>query len=352
MTPIAKTQAFHGRNRYGRHFKGLDPKRQLIVLLDVSGHDHMTRDKPISNKTVKTRIQVMMQALAQLREAGFAIKNMTNFDQRHVKTLLDRWVGEGLAAPTIQGRISVLRWFTIALGKPGLVRDPSFYDVDLAAVARVYVPTEDKSWSAKEIVSSDIVTSAMAIDLAVGHQVDMSRAFGLRVRESILIKPKIADIGHALRIEEGTKGGRTRVVLIRTDDQRETLERAKEFSSSCSKGTLIPVGRDFKQMYRRFYYVMEKLGISRAQLGVTAHGLRHEYANDLYQTEAGTASPVRGGSNDVDPEIDDKARHLVSQDLGHSRVRITASYTGARRTGRPPKSRSSTLEIEDLSPQP
>jgi integrase len=351
MTPITKTQAFHGRNRYGRSFKGLDAKRQLIVLLDVCGHDHMIRDKTISNKTVKTRIQVMMLSLAQLREAGYAIKNMTNFDQRHVKTLLDRWIGENLAAATIQGRLSVLRWFTIAIGKPGLVRDPSFYDVDLAALARVYVATEDKSWSAKHIVSAEIVASAMEIDPAVGHQLDMSRAFGLRVRESILIKPKIADLGHSLRVEEGTKGGRTRVVLIRSDDQRETLERAKEFSSSCSKGTLIPVGRDFKQMYRRFYYVMEKLGISRAQLGVTAHGLRHEYANDLYETESGIASPVRGGLNNVDPDIDDKARHLVSQDLGHSRVRITASYTGARRTGRPPKSRTSPLDLDDESPQ-
>jgi integrase len=171
----------------------------------------------------------------------------------------------------------------------------------------------------------------------------------LRVRESILVKPKIADQGNSLRIEEGTKGGRTRVVQILTEDQRATLDRAKEFSSSCSKGTLIPIGRDFKQMYRRFYYVMEKLGISKAQFGVTAHGLRHEYANDRYEAETGSASPVRGGGDQVDPDLDEKARHLVSQDLGHSRVRITASYTGARRTGRPPKSRVSPLELDDGS---
>ena len=322
------------------------------MLLDVCGHDHITRPKIISNKTVKTRIQVMMQALEQLRQNGFPIKNMENFDQRHVKTLLTRWVQDGISGGTIQSRMSVLRWFTIALGKQGLVRDPSYYGVDLAALARVYVPTEDKSWSAKEIISSQIVASAMLIDQAVGHQLDLSRAFGLRVREAILIKPKIADIGTAIRIEEGTKGGRTRVVLIRTEDQRQTLERAKEFSSSCSKGTLIPIGRDFKQMYRRFYYVMEKLGISRAQLGVTAHGLRHQYANDLYETQAGTASPVRGGGNDVDAARDEQARFLVSQDLGHSRVRITASYTGARRTGRPPISRKSELEIDSEAPAP
>ena len=42
--------------------------------------------------------------------------------------------------------------------------------------------------------------------------------------------------------------------------------------------------------------------------------------------------------DDVDPDLDDKAPHLLPQDLGHSRVRITACYTGARQRGRPPNS--------------
>jgi hypothetical protein len=33
--------------------------------------------------------------------------------------------------------------------------------------------------------------------------------------------------------------------------------------------------RDLKRNLRRFDYVMEKFGITFAQLGVTAHGLRH-----------------------------------------------------------------------------
>lgn len=39
-------------------------------------------------------------------------------------------------------------------------------------------------------------------------------------------------------------------------------------------------------------YVMELFGLTRAMLGVTAHGLRHGYAAERYQAETGVAPPV------------------------------------------------------------
>ena len=48
------------------------------------------------------------------------------------------------------------------------------------------------------------------------------------------------------------------------------------------------------QAQPRFYYVVRKFGISKKDLGVVAHGLRHQKVNDVFDDEAGGPSPVRG----------------------------------------------------------
>ena len=36
----------------------------------------------------------------------------------------------------------------------------------------------------------------------------------------------------------------------------------------------------------RFYTVLARFGVTKRQLGITAHGLRHQYANDRYEVGA------------------------------------------------------------------
>ena len=48
------------------------------------------------------------------------------------------------------------------------------------------------------------------------------------------------------------------------------------------------------QAQTRFYYVFRKFGISKRELGVVAHGLRHQRVNDDFSADAGERSPVRG----------------------------------------------------------
>ena len=62
-------------------------------------------------------------------------------------------------------------------------------------------------------------------------------------------------------------------------------------------------------------------------LGVTPHGLRHEYAGDRYEALAGVAAPVRGGTA-TDPATDTRARLAVAEELGHSRAQIASAYLG------------------------
>ena len=89
---------------------------------------------------------------------------------------------------------------------------------------------------------------------------------------------------------------------------------------------------NLEQALRRFNYVLSKFGLTHKSLGVTSHGLRHQYLNDLYEKLTGVPSPVR--STNITAEIDqlthDLAQSRVSQDAGHNRLGISNAYIGAR----------------------
>lgn len=336
MNSIRDTSAWHGTNRYGAPFERLDCKRQLEVLLDVLGDANLHRKKFNSFLTKKKRAYVVFQFVADIRKVGFKIHNLTNLDQRHIAAALGAWQQKGLSASTMQTRLSVLRWLATALGKRGLVMPPTFYGVQPEVLARSYVATEDKSWTAQGRIPGELIEAARALDQWAGAQLEIMQAFGLRLSEALLLRPRASDTGTKLVVEEGTKGGRARVVPIATPLQREVLDRAKELAAGTSRGSMVPPGKSPAQARNRLYYVCRKLGITKQDLAITPHGLRHQYANDLYEEIAGVPSMVRGGSKILDRAADLNARHTVTQALGHTRVQITAAYTGPRPRGRPP----------------
>jgi len=73
-------------------------------------------------------------------------------------------------------------------------------------------------------------------------------------------------------------------------------------------------------------------GNSKDPLGVVAHGLRHQHANDAYEEVAGAPSLVRGGK--VRPRLDDEARQRTARLLGHSRERAASCILGSK-VGKP-----------------
>jgi hypothetical protein len=76
-----------------------------------------------------------------------------------------------------------------------------------------------------------------------------------------------------------------------------------------------------------FVASIRKFGISKAELGVVSHGLRHQYANDHFEADAGGPSPVRGGTER--PHGNKPARKRVSRVLGHNRERASTAYLGS-----------------------
>jgi integrase len=114
-------------------------------------------------------------------------------------------------------------------------------------------------------------------------------------------------------------------VPINTPEQRALLDEAKAFAATKDSSTSDP-SRSLVQWKNHYYYILRSCGITRKN-GLTAHGLRHTYANNRYKELSGLDSPVRGGKL-VNREDDRAARLQVAEELGHSRESITTHYLG------------------------
>jgi integrase len=300
---------------------------ELAQILAHFNHRHAVKDKDVSHKTREDRADFYFAFFRELRSNDDVRMKVQprNLGNRQVAFMVGRWVARGLEPGTIQLFLSYLRTFVEWIGHSGMVLSAAEYVDDPARITRSFAAVEDKSWSAHGVIPDAKIAEVSAFDAYVGCQLLMALRYNMRVREAIMCIPHAAEIDGQLEIKRGTKGGRQRFVPIDTPEKRAALEAAKALVASGAH--LGRPGRTLKQNLRRFRYVMQRFGITKADLGVTAHGLRHEYANDRYQQFAGTPSPVRGGAP-IEREADRTARLRVAEELGHSRGSISSAYLG------------------------
>ena len=306
---------------------------ELRKLLDQNNKQHSSRNKVVGVETQKDREVVLYNAFKQLRTLGFKIEHPKNFQERHFKALLQFWIDENLSASTIQKRTSMLRTLVGWMGKGNMLKPLEDYVEDKSRVRRDQVARVDKSWSSNGVSYEDKLAQMMEYDIRLGAQMMMIKAYGLRRAEAVMFRPIVAmRLGvesTSIVIEFGTKGGRPRSLAINNKEKRAALE----FATKVAKAGIGHIGWEeltLKQAIRKYANAMIKFKITKKDLGVTGHGLRHEYLNDTYEDIAGQPSPVRGGlKENIDPELDKLAREITSQEAGHSRLGITASYFGS-----------------------
>jgi len=230
------------------------------------------------------------------------------------------------------------------------------YVEDPACFKRSYAAKEDRSWEGNAVEFKGVVETVAAIDSRVAAQLALLLAFGLRRKEAVMFMPHSAVVSaesvptsqHAsdryavfLRIKRGTKGGRLRFVAIRNDDQRSALELALQFAPRPSSHVGHP-GLSLKQSLKRFDNVMQKAGITKRQLGVTAHGLRHQFAHEFHVELTGVPAPIRGGDVCADPHMLKVALQEIAHQLGHNRPQISRAYVGSSALPAPSVSPSET----------
>lgn len=322
-----------------------NPKAQMALFLaEFTIRAGTGRARPISERTRTHYGDELMRMLDELREIHAGVKDIGEIGKSHATKLIKHWGTSGRAASTIQNKISILRRFLTFIGKDSAI--PKGQDLKTwlnqqgvtAPVTRQNIPTESKAWDENLVDLHKVLAELRKESAITAIQLEVQAAFGLRMKESIQLNPQASDCGTFLRVLHGTKGGLPRDVDFEDDPamrkwQRDVLERAKLYAQQNRKGTLSIQGKRLDQSKAHFYYQCRKVGITRDQLGVTAHGLRHQYAARRYARLAGMGAPVtRNAPLHVTDEVrsaDLAAREQVSRELGHFRPDITQAYTGS-----------------------
>jgi integrase len=264
--------------------------------------------------------KTMRQVASLLAESGFPTLLAKNIKKKHLFTVMEYWMDQRLALGTLKNRMSHLRRFCKAIGKPGLLaRDNATYGI----CRRSYISKE----KAKKIAdnASDVAFSTLK-GTWLYFVLLLQKHFGMRREEALKFRVHSAVKGNRIHLQKGwCKGGRKRNIPILTRAQRWLLELLK---INKTKGeSMIPAELSFKQGIILYQNECRKYGIKRP------HGFRYCYAQRRYLEQTGLDCPCQGGPSrkDQTPEqqlLTDATKLMVAEELGHGRAQITATYYG------------------------
>lgn len=320
----------------------------------------------VSHATRDDREKRLFQCFKQLWELGFRIEHPSNLASKHVEALVAYWTGQlpmmvkmgKVTTPifkvyspkTIENWLSALRALCGWLGKNDVVKPKKFYATEAHPLKCTGIAQEDKSWEAANIDFKKIMQDAFDEDSAVAMQLMVMSVFGLRIKEAVMFNVYDSDRGSNLYIKKGAKGGRPRSIEITTVEQREALELVKGFMRLRSGvDHLGSTGRDLEQALQRSYYILKKIGITKKNLGVTAHGLRHGFCQQL-MVNMGLIPAIKGGLPDqMTREERTGIERAVSEALGHTRPSITTAYGGSFYS---PQLKITSFNVKDMNNDP
>ena len=291
-----------------------------------------------SERTFRMQKEVMRQFARTLHEAGFLIEVATNLGEKHINAVFDHWVlVKDLSNKTLQNQKSRVKQFCLWMGKPQLAAyvaqiDDRYKEKLPQGFRTVNVATESKSWRGADVDLQELFREAMALDSRYAAMLMMERAFGLRKKEALLIKPWKADKGNKLElVSEITTNGRDREVEIRDGDYGQMQRRILDYAKSKCKRWESLSWQDvtLKQAEARYYGLNRTLGLTKSVLGMTGHGLRSGHAEDIMLL-GGVLPPTMGGIKSMSSENGKKAATFdTSRTLGHNREIVTKAYIGS-----------------------
>lgn len=319
---------------------------EQLLLDNVNRVHSRTRvsAKSLSIKTQTVRTQQICRSFEELRQNGYAVQSPYSLKPKHVKFLVELWIREKLSGGSIENKLTYLRALASWIKKPHLVGTLADYaDRDACNLVRSYVALKDKSWEGNGIDAAAKIAQIGLTEPCVAVQLKLQAAFGLRVEESFLLRP-----GEAVRdqdllsVTRGTKGGRDRVVPIEL--KYEVLEEAAKLANPVT-GSTIPLGMTKQQWKWRYYKVLAKHGVQRSGLGVTSHGLRHQFLQQMYERITGVQAPIKQPVERVDRCTHKEAMQRIVEAAGHSRATKANAYLSTHNALAARKNRSLTREM-------
>lgn len=304
-------------------------RRELVEVF----REHVTKgakkDKQVGGKTIEKRKEVILNFFSDLYRLKYKIKSVQHLKQKHLIAVFTALEREGQAPATLQNKISIIRVFCGWIGKPGMVKDADRYVRNPLSTQRSMVAQEDKSWEGHGL---DVLAKLAEIekeDVMAAGVLLLCYGFGLRIREAVLLNAFKAEDDGSLKIVHGTKGGRARSVAIEHHWQRELWAKIKKMVDQRT-GKFASRGSKLESSIQHVYYIMKKHKLTLADLGVSAHGLRHQYFHERFYELMGIPAPVKGGDlSGVDKQQLEATAGMLMERGGHSRMTIGASYYGS-----------------------
>ena len=284
--------------------------------------DQMIRHLSIQSYTTRADTRLMLiRCIKDLHELGFKVGHLKGIKERHVEALVAHWKTQEKSPATIKNYMSKLRTVTRYFGNGSMLSaNNSSYQIG----NRPNAPVVNKAIT--DVDFSRCKNPYIRLSL------EGQALFGFRREESLKFTLSQAHVGDVLYIKPSwTKGGIGRVIKVRTSEQREWLSRVHQLVRHGE--SLIPTDKTYKQHLSTYQTQVSAMGLHKC------HGLRHAYAQKRYQEltayfdehKKGLLPPIQGGKSykelsAIEKEIDQRARHILSLELGHTRPGITKIY--------------------------
>lgn len=322
-----------------------DPRRQMTYFLqDLDLQSFTGRKRVVAEKTRTAFGRTLMNIIQDLRKLNMPIQRIDEIGQRHAVVLTAYWANDlGHSSSTIQNKLSAIRKFCELIGKmEAIPKREKLYvaleakGVEKSAVTRAQVTHGSKSWTAAGVDAQAIIEVVAVENPQVAILFELELRFGLRVKEALCFRPREAERRDGIAINLGTKGGLGRFVPFMKDPvkqakQRDVLERARAWADKHNnKGEMGYERMTMEEARTKYYHVLRKYGINQKAMGVSSHGLRHQFAADMFEDITGHRPPAEGEETPAwfkqNRELVDHAYKKVSEALGHWRKDISTAY--------------------------
>ena len=284
----------------------------------MEAHKHLeqilSHNRDGSYSTKAARSDILHQCVNNLNELGSRRIELQNLKPKHVEKLVEHWKDKGLKSATIYNKVSHLRWLTQKLNKQNIIPRTN---AELGVENRSYVATVDRSQPPPTVSQLEKFTAREKLSI------DLQREFGMRRKESLKFNHTQALSPYSDKVKmtgSWCKGGRPRTLEIRTQSQRDLIDKVKAIVPK--NESMIPKGQSYKS-------AMMAISNKCYLADIRQHGNRHAYAQGRYLELTGRHSPVKGIDPPIRDEIDKMARAVITRELGHSRLDETNSYLGS-----------------------
>jgi integrase len=292
--------------------------------------------KTSSDRTIDAAKDVLGEMCLRLWRLGFRVQSISAINGKHIEAVArDHWAC-GASPKYMASIMTQLNKLDDWLNKPGIVKSKETYlpEVDPKEFGNSMVADKSRSWSDNGIDLGLKIAEADRKDARFGLMLRLCLALGLRRCEVLQVIPWKDDRGVFFDIRPGiAKGGRARTIHYLSAAQKEVVDYVKTqlkrneylgWTDSVLRGE----GGLLQRNEKRYSQYMTDIGITKAESGVTGHGLRAEYSEDMSML-MGLIPATRGGTKGQMSQDDEGTIRLhVSENMGHSRTSITNAYYG------------------------